>query len=178
MSKQLHPTAFSKAGICFICRVRNAGLRRVQLHRIPYESVKEVYLKRRIIIKTHARFCLRHLDEDGFLRKEEFRNIPTRLLPVCSTTIRLLDSFASFRPKPFEKFKDMRTLTKKHCKFITGWSKKTFIRFCTFITSINETERRNKEQLVALYRFWLRKGTTQAVLASMFDNQCTQNKIS
>jgi hypothetical protein len=176
MATQLLPTAYSGTERCFICLARRAA--GIRLHSIPFETVKEAYQKHRIIVKTRARCCFRHFDDFGCVRKEELPNIPVRLLPACSTTIKLLDSFVRFKPTPFERFRDLRNLTNRHCKFITGWSKNTLIRFCSFITSIYETERRSKEQLVALYRFWLRKGVTQAVLAKMFNSKTTQSDIS
>jgi hypothetical protein len=140
--------------------------------------MKEAYEKQGIIIKDHSRCCFRHFDPEGFVNRDEFAVIPTRLLPISTSIIKLLETFAKYKPKQFEKFKDMRTVTNKHCKFITGWSKTTFNRFCFFITSIRDSERRNKEQLVALYRFWLRKGVGQKVLATMFDNKTQQKEIS
>jgi hypothetical protein len=176
MATQLRQTAYSGTDRCFICLARRTA--RVRLRSIPFETVKEAYQKYRIIIKTHVRCCLRHFDDNGCVNIDELRNIPVRLLPACTTTLKLLDTFVRYRPTPFERFSDLRNLTNRHCKFITGWSKNTFIRFCTFITSINDSERRTKEQLVALYRFWLRKGVSQAVLAKMFDSQMTQSGIS
>ena len=64
------------------------------------------------------------------------------------------------------------------CFEITGWSKEQFITFLSYITSINDTSGRTKEQLVALYRYWLRKGVDQSTLAKMFDSDANQSKIS
>ena len=72
----------------------------------------------------------------------------------------------------------METLEDQHCKKITGWSKIEFQRFCDLITSINNTNKRSKEQLIALYRYWLHNGMHQRDLALLFGNNTTQRKIS
>jgi hypothetical protein len=43
---------------------------------------------------------------------------------------------------------------------------------------LNHTQNRTKEQLIALYRYWLRKRFDQSTLASMFDPSLNQIKIS
>ena len=53
-----------------------------------------------------------------------------------------------------------------------------FIQFSNFIKSIKETPGRTKHQLIALYRYWLRKGIDQASLALLFNEKTTQNQIS
>ena len=63
------------------------------------------------------------------------------------------------------------------CFKITRWNKKQFIKFSNYITSIYDTEGRTKEQLLALYRFWLRKGINQCTLA-MFKNNASQQQVS
>ncbi|CAF1041192.1 unnamed protein product [Brachionus calyciflorus] len=78
----------------------------------------------------------------------------------------------------FSNFKDVDLLTEDHCKKITGWSKHEFIRFSTYIKQIKETKNRSKNQLIALYRYWLRKGVDQFTQAKLFSKDATQRKIS
>lgn len=49
--------------------------------------------------------------------------------------------------------------------------------FAKYITSINNTEDRSVEELIALYRFWPRKGLVQTTLA-LFKKNCHQREIS
>ncbi len=97
MATQLHQTAYSGTKKCFVCGIRrNASTR---MHSIPFETIKEAYQKHSIIIKKHVVCCLRHFDNFGCVNRHELR-----LQPVCTTTIRLLDSFVKNKPTPFERF--------------------------------------------------------------------------
>ena len=78
----------------------------------------------------------------------------------------------------FDHFCDINKLNEEHYFKVTGWSKKQFIEFCSFISSLNETSRRTKEQLIALYRYWLRKGLDQFTLSALFGCAKTQSQIS
>ena len=50
--------------------------------------------------------------------------------------------------------------------------------FSDYIISIRNTQQRTREQLIALYRYWLRTGVDQKSLAAMFGNETKQNEIS
>lgn len=63
------------------------------------------------------------------------------------------------------------------CKEITGWSKLQFTQFSEYITSINETNARSKNELIAIYLYWIRKGIDQFSL-SLFKHETTQRDIS
>jgi hypothetical protein len=52
-----------------------------------------------------------------------------------------------------------------------------FIKFSKYITSVYDTAGRTKEQLIVIYRYWLRKGLDQLSLA-MFKNNTSQHQIS
>jgi len=54
---------------------------------------------------------------------------------------------------------------------------KEFVGFSKYINNIRETAGRNKEQLIAIYRFWLKKGLDQNTLA-MLNCNTTQQQIS
>ncbi len=89
----------------------------------------------------------------------------------------MLDSFKSREVPIFERFKNTNTLEETFCLDITGWKKNQFITFANYITSIKRSPTRNKYQLIALFRFWLRKGTDQKTLAKMFGSRTTQENI-
>ncbi len=61
----------------------------------------------------------------------------------------------------FDKFKDVASIDENLCKQITGWKKEEFSRFSDLIVNIRDTAGRTKEQLVAIYRYWLMKGLDQ-----------------
>ena len=77
----------------------------------------------------------------------------------------------------FDKFKNIDTLDDQSCFNITGWSKEDFIRFSKYITSISHSAKRNKYQLIAIYRYWLKKGLDQYSL-SLLKSSTTQQQIS
>ena len=130
------------------------------------------------MIKHHARCCRAHLDNNGLIKKDEFINIPTRPKYLHPKTIDMFTVLFKDVETIFEKFKNMDLIEEDFCLDITGWSKNKFIEFSGFITSINNTSSRSKEQLIALYRYWLRKGIDQNSLSKMFGNQTNQKKIS
>ena len=78
----------------------------------------------------------------------------------------------------FSYFKEVDLLTEEHCKKITGWSKSEFLRFSGYVKQTKESKNRSKYQLLALYRYWLRKGVDQFTLANLFSKDSTQRKIS
>lgn len=90
----------------------------------------------------------------------------------------MFDMFEVGEKSVFEKFKDISSVQDSHCIEITGWTKKQFLDFSKFITSIKNSKNRSKEQLIALYRYWLRTGTNQSVLAKIFKKGCSQQAIS
>ncbi len=64
----------------------------------------------------------------------------------------------------FANFKIVASLDEKLCKQITGWEKVNFTRFADLIVNVRDTAR-TKEQLVAIYRYWLMKDLDQGTLA-------------
>lgn len=167
------PTANCSHGSCFICKERNRSL-----HRIKKQDIIHAYVNHSIYIKDHSRCCDAHYDENGLIRKEEFFIIPTREQAHSLKDVEMLEMLSAKHSNVFERFKDIKYLEDEHCKQITGWSKDEFIRFSEYIVSIHNTEQRNKEQLIALYRYWLRTGIDQKSLAAMFGNNTNQRTIS
>ena len=164
-------TARSWHGRCFICG-RKSGL-----HRIQKQSVKDAFIFNKIIIKEHARCCSRHFDENRLIKKDQFCNIRTSLRYYSNHYKLLLESLSETNDAIFDKFKNINKVTEKDCYEVTSWTKVQFSEFCNYIKSIKCSNRRTKEQLVAMYRFWLRKGIDQKSL-SFFKKNTTQQQIS
>lgn len=167
--------AYSSHLFCFICKRSN---KRVRLHKVKLPSIRIAFNKFKILIKHHARCCNTHLDINGLIKMDEFNNIPTKTKYLHPKTKDLF--IAIFRDVDtfFEKFRDIDLIDDEFCLDTTGWTKNKFIEFSSYITSINNTSSRTKEQLVALYRYWLRKGIDQNSLSKLFGNQTTQKQIS
>jgi hypothetical protein len=61
-----------------------------------------------------------------------------------------------------DKFKDMALLENDFSYKITGWNKVQFMSFSRLITRVRDTCGRTKEQLIAIYKYWLSKGIDQS----------------
>lgn len=164
-------TARSWHGRCFICG------RRSGLHRIQKRSIIDAYKYHKIIVKEHARCCSRHFDENRLIKKDHLIKIQTSLKYYSNHTKIILESFFITSEKIFDKFKNMKDVSDKECFEITRWTKQQFMEFCNYIKSVKSSTRRTKEQMVAIYRYWLRKGIDQASLA-LLKNQTNQQQIS
>ncbi|CAF1046632.1 unnamed protein product [Brachionus calyciflorus] len=92
--------------------------------------------------------------------------------------IKILEFIASRDDSIFSRFQDFDQITDSFCFKITGWSKNDFIKFSEFIKSIKNSKKRSKFQLIALYRYWLRKGSDQSTSAHLFSKTTTQRQIS
>jgi hypothetical protein len=158
---------------CFICN-RNG-----RNHQVKHESVYHAYIHHNIYIKHHARCCYRHLDENGLILMDHFERIPAKIQHLEQTTINLLKNMglSSSSSGIFEKFKHFSTISEEECFQITRWTKEQFNAFSKFINSVYDTVGRTKEQMIAIYRYWLRKGIDQSSLA-MFKNTTSQQQIS
>lgn len=170
-------TAYATHKHCIICK------RTANLHRIKPKSIAQAYIHRRIVIKIGTRCCHRHLDKNGFIKLDHMDYIETLPQSYGKPTAVLFDSlmeeFSNNESCIFEKFNNFETLDEDHCFNITSWNKTEFLRFSKYISSISlyNTSGRTKDQLIALYRFWLRKGIDQCSLA-MFKNNTSQQQIS
>jgi hypothetical protein len=165
-------TAYSSHKKCFICG------RKKNLKQVRRESIILCYKLSTIIIKDHARCCFGHLDKNGILKEEEIPFIPTKYLSYSKNETAIFSTLLNCNQSGiFDTFRDINILSEELCKKVTGWSKSEFIKFSKYINSINDTAGRNKYQLIALYRYWLRKGLDQTSLA-MFKNNTSQNQIS
>lgn len=168
-------TASSYHGRCFICRRTN-----VRLQTINSDAIAEAYRKQDIYIKHHARCCNHHLNERGLINENEFTNMKLTPKAYSSEIKRMLDSISKNWSKPIppiNRFKNVDKLDNKDCIEITGWPKNVFLQFCSFLTSINNSDHRSIEELVALYRYWQRKGIDQLSLSKLMD-KTTQQDVS
>lgn len=166
-------TALSTHTACFICREKHRSL-----HKINKRDITHAYLNHRILIKSHARLCDAHYNDIGLIRKEEFFNIPTKNKTYPVETIRMFDLLSTNSSCIFDQFKDLEYLEDENCKKITGWSKEELMNFSEYITSIHNTKQRTKEQLIAIYRYWLHTGIDQKSLACLFSSKSNQQQIS
>ena len=73
----------------------------------------------------------------------------------------------------FDKFRNMPELCEKLCKKITGWNRAEFDKFSQYVISVRDTSGRTKEELIAIYRYWLMKGLDQSTLALL---RCNTSK--
>ena len=71
----------------------------------------------------------------------------------------------------------METLTEELCLEITKWSKTDFIECCSQLQNIRNSEGRKKEELLAIFRFWLTRGSSQSSIA-LLKKECNQQRIS
>lgn len=168
-------TSISSHSICFICKRTTPY---ANLKKVKQNSVKNVYLTCKIYIPLHARCCRRHLNEHLEIRPEEYYKIQSSLKEQKAEIILMLDSFLLQKKGIFDNFNNINELTEDECFKITGWNKNQFIQFSNLITSVYDTEKRSKEQLIALYRYWLRKGIDQFSLSKLYNNDKSQQQIS
>jgi len=166
-------TAYSSHKFCFICKEKN-----LSLHRVKKPDIIYAYVNHKIYIKRHARCCNRHYDDNKLIRKEIFAMIPTIERRISSDILSMFNMLSRDYNSPFQHFKEIKYLDNQHCLNITGWQKADFIEFCSLIKSLCNTHKRSKEQLIALYRYWLHTGMHQKDLALMFGPDTKQREIS
>ena len=171
------PTASNRHTVCFIC-----GRRNEILHRVPAASIAYAYAVLRIVIKHDARICRRHYDEKREIKKEDFQKIKLKEKEYSFSCVKLFDAMAKFvkitQPGTiFEPFKNLLSLDDLHCIKITSLTKEQFTRFSSYIKSFKKSDFREKNEIIALYLYSLRKGLTQATLA-FFKEDSSQRDIS
>ena len=177
----LLPTAYGSHKKCIFCNRLNG------LHIVKAESIMYAYVNHGIIIKHESRCCNDHFDDKGLIKAEEFNYLVTTDKPYEKDLILVLDSCLDASKKIqsllkdssgiFDKFRDMAALDDALCLKITGWTKVQFNTFSNYIKNVRDTCGRTKEQLIAIYRYWLSKGIDQCTLAMLKCNT-TQQQIS
>ena len=166
---------------CLMCKKKNG------LHMIKIESVIFAYKYYGTIINKDSRCCSSHFESNGDIKEKDFKKIKKTIHSFDKNSIGILDLCVINAEKVqmnltessgvFDKFRDMATLEDDICQKITSWCKLDFIRFSQYIKNIRDTAGRTKEQLIAIYRFWLLKGLDQSTLAMLkFDT--SQQQIS
>ena len=171
-------TAYSSKRKCFVCGTQNALL----LKSFNKESIGYAFRKYEIVIKKHALCCLRHLDSDRRILDVEYSNIRVRETNFTENEVFLMRSNAEVRINQLDhgiidQFRNMSTLTEELCYEITRWTKRQFTEFSGHIISIRNTKERKKEELIAIYRYWLTRGLLQGTIAKLKIG-CNQRKIS
>ena len=177
----LLPTAYTSHKKCLVC-YNDKGL-----HRVKPESIMNAYLNHGLIIKNGARCCDDHLDSNDIIKDEEYNHIITKdmtydkdfklVLDACLEASKKINYFLKDSSGIFDKFKNLATLDETLCYKITGWTKEQFANFSKLIKRVRDTCGRTKEQLVAIYRYWLAKGIDQCTLA-MLKSNTSQQQIS
>lgn len=161
---------------CFICKKKHSSKNRLK---VVNENLRLDYFKRyNIFIRKDSRSCKNHFQRDGSLSEIDFLKAQTFIRKNDNQFECFLKHNVKKKIGIFEEFEDIDNLKEEHCKTVTGWSKKKFIEFSKYITSINESKSRSKHELIALYRYWLRKGIDQTTLAFLFGKNTSQNEIS
>ena len=166
---------------CLMCKKKTG------LHMIKIESVIFAYKYYGTIINKDSRCCSSHFESNGDIKEKDFQRIKKTIHSFDKKSIEILDLCVMNAEKVqqsltescgiFDKFKDIASIENDICKNITGWCKLDFIRFSQYIKNIRDSAGRTKEQLIAIYRFWLLKGLDQSTLAMLkFDT--SQQQIS
>jgi hypothetical protein len=177
---ELYKAPFTKKH-CFVCKKKSG------LHLIKPESMISAYKNYGILIQKDSRCCTTHFDNNGDLKYEEYLKIrklaqlfdkaPIELLDICILKAERIQTHLNDSSGIFDKFRDMASIEENICKQVTGWSKLDFVRFSGYIKNVRDTAGRTKEQLIAIYRYWLMKGLDQTSLALMKCNT-SQQQIS
>lgn len=163
---------------CFVCnRTRSEGRK---LHRINKKSITKAFLDHNIILIHHSRCCKKHFDKNGIISNASLELMKLKnsnLSKQCVTMITAMRDECRRSKLALDQFKDINNLDESLCYKITGWTKAEFVRFSKYITSVNFTQDRTKEELVAIYRYWLRKGLDQTTL-TLLRGMTSQTTIS
>jgi hypothetical protein len=120
-------TAIYHRGSCFIC------LRKGKLQKIKKLSVIKAFKDFKIIIKSNALHCSRHLNENGLIKTEDYIKIRHKMKFYNRESLNELKNYTNPCKKDiFEQFNDLDSLKDEDCSQITGWSKEVFIQFCNY----------------------------------------------
>ena len=171
--------AKSHHGRCFVCGKKHTYGNRLKV--INKESLGYAYSEHKLILKSHGRACSSHLDANRNIKKKEYldNDFETEKKPVLRETQLMYESIKVYNENNgiFDKFKDMAFLDEEHCIKITGWDKQVFADFVSYLTDINSTDTRTKEEIIAIYRYWLRNGMSQTCI-SLYKKETGQQTIS
>lgn len=166
-------TAKSGHSSCFICNRKGRRLVSIEANNI---SIGYAFRRFNIIIKAGSRCCPNHIDTRGHIKYEAFLQIKSLQSKELKTNDRIhLDTLVrlqSHATPPFDRFRNMDLIDDSFCQDITGWKKNKFLQFSNYITSLYDTKGRRKEELIAIYMYWLRKGLCQSSLSYLKSGSC------
>ena len=151
---------------CLMCETTKG------LHVIKPEAILFAYKNFGILMKKDSRRS-QHVESNGQIKYEEYLKIRKKHIPLTRLRLKCLMNAEKILNKLndssgiFDKFRDIASLDEDICKKITGWSKLDLVKFSGYI-------RNSKEQLIAIYRYWLLKGLYQTTLALMKCNTSQQ----
>jgi hypothetical protein len=128
-------TARSSHRKCTICNSR------FNLKSIKKSDRLTAYKKFKKLIKHETRVCIKHLDESGFLKKSEYKIIPTKSKLFDKKIKQSMDEMVNHDDceSIFDKFRNIKELSNETCKEITGWSFKQFLEFSKYINLPKKT---------------------------------------
>ena len=128
-------TARSSHRKCTICNSR------LNLKSIKKSDRLTAYKKFKKLIKHETRVCIKHLDESGFLKKSEYKIIPTKSKLFDKKIKQSMDEMVDHDDceSIFDKFRNIKELSNETCKEITGWSFKQFLEFSKYINLPKKT---------------------------------------
>jgi hypothetical protein len=161
-------TAYSSHKKCFICNEAKS------LHRIKKESIYNAFRKHFIIILPGTRSVLQ---SNGQLSNDAYKIIPVKYSNY-SDHYEIIHKNINSSQSLFIKFRNFETLEDNECFGITRWTKDEFERFIQFIVSTNDNKYRSKNELIALYRYWLWKGIDHHSLSKLFEENTNKQRIS
>ena len=152
--------------------------------RLKSDSIISAYKNYALLIQKDTRSCNKHFDRNGHLNYEDLIKIrktpilleksPVELIDLCLTKTEKLETQLNDTCGIFDKFKDIASLDEELCFKITGWNRQDLIGFSAYIKTVRDTAGRTKDQLVAIYRYWMMKGLDQTTLSILKCNSSQQ----
>ena len=175
-------SAASSHSRCFVCKNyadRNSSGFRV----ISNDGIIDVYVKTKIFVTFGSRCCATHLTDGGFLKEECFNQLDIYKKEKTFNKFQMECFFKSVSSSHkrsnsiFAKFGDIRNHDPELCESITTLTKDEFIFLNTSLPTIKNSNRRSKEQALAIYLYWLKTGLTQNMIALFFGFKSKQRLL-
>ena len=142
-----------------------------------------MFVKKKIFVTFGSRCCADHLTDGGFLKEECFSQIDVYKEEKTFNKFQMECFFKSVSSSYkrtnsiFAKFGDMKNLDPELCESITTLTKDEFILLNSCLPSIKNSNRRSKEQALAIYLYWLKTGLTQNMIALFFGFKSKQRLV-
>jgi hypothetical protein len=141
---------------------------------ISNDGIIDVYVKTKIFVTFGSRCCADRLTDGGFLKEECLSQIDVFKEEKTFNKFQMECFFKSVSSSHkrtnsiFAMFGDMKNLEPDLCESITTLTKDEFIFLNSCLPSIKNSNRRSKEQALAIYLYWLKTGLTQNMIALCF----------